>query len=95
MIDAHGGTAYVEILFSVIKERIIGKAVGIIESCQSNAFYSIEDAKSVNKGIFPHRAPPASAIRRKKGVHKQGKLTLPRTEGKPPSGRPSVCIIIR
>jgi uncharacterized protein YebE (UPF0316 family) len=52
-IDAHGRNGDVEILFSVIKRKDLQKAVGIIESCQSNAFYSIEDAKSVNKGIFP------------------------------------------
>ena len=52
-IDAHGKNGAVEILFSVIKRKNLKKAVQIIESCQSDAFYSIEDAKSVNKGYFP------------------------------------------
>jgi uncharacterized protein YebE (UPF0316 family) len=52
-IDAHGKTGDVEMLFSVIKRRDLDKIVRIIESCESNAFYSVEDAKSVNKGIFP------------------------------------------
>lgn len=51
-IDAHGKNGAVEILFSVIKRKNLKKAVQIIESCQSDAFYSIEDAKSVNKGFF-------------------------------------------
>jgi uncharacterized protein YebE (UPF0316 family) len=53
VINAQGRNGAVEILFSVIKRKDQKKAVAIIESCQSDAFYSIEEAKSVNKGIFP------------------------------------------
>lgn len=52
-IDAHGRNGDVEIVFSVIKRKDLQKAVHIIESCQYNAFYSVEEAKSVSKGIFP------------------------------------------
>lgn len=52
-INGQGRNGAVEILFSVIKRRDQKKAVDIVESCQSDAFYSIEDAKSVNKGVFP------------------------------------------
>ena len=51
--NAQGKNGEVEILFSVIKRKNLHKAVKIIEECQSNAFYSIEDAKSVRKGFFP------------------------------------------
>jgi len=53
VINGQGRNGAVEILFSVIKRKDQKKAVAIIESCKSNAFYSIEEAKSVNKGIFP------------------------------------------
>lgn len=52
-INAYGKNGDVEILFSVIKRKNLKKAVDIIEGCQANAFYSIEDAKSVKQGIFP------------------------------------------
>ena len=52
-IPAHGMSGDVEIIFSVIKRKNIKAFVKIIESCQSGLFYSIEDAKSVNRGIFP------------------------------------------
>ncbi len=55
-INGHGRNGDVEILFSVIKRKNLDKAVKIIEACQSNAFYSIEDAKSVRKGFFPEEA---------------------------------------
>jgi uncharacterized membrane-anchored protein YitT (DUF2179 family) len=43
----------VEILYTIIKRRDLARVVSIIEGCQSNVFYSVEDAKSVNQGIFP------------------------------------------
>ncbi len=52
-LNGHGKNGAVEILFSVIKRKDLKRAVQIIESCQSGAFYSIEDAKSVNKGFYP------------------------------------------
>lgn len=52
-VDAHGMNGNVEIIYTIIKRRNLEKAVAIIEECQSKAFYSIEDAKSVKQGIFP------------------------------------------
>jgi uncharacterized protein YebE (UPF0316 family) len=52
-IDAHGKTGNVKILYIVIKRKFLQDAIGIIEDCQADAFYSIEEAKAVNKGIFP------------------------------------------
>ncbi|MBN7772287.1 DUF2179 domain-containing protein [Clostridium aminobutyricum] len=52
-IDAHGMNGAVKIVYTVIKRKDLSKAVSIIEECDPKAFYSIEDAKSVNQGIFP------------------------------------------
>jgi len=52
-IDAHGMNGNVEIIYTIIKRKNLTKALSIIEQCQSNAFYSIEDAKSVRQGVFP------------------------------------------
>jgi hypothetical protein len=47
------GDGAVDILFSVIKRKDLDKAVKIIESSRLNVFYSVEEAKSVSKGVFP------------------------------------------
>ncbi len=52
-INARGRNGDVTIVYTVIKRKNLDKAIKIIEECQSDAFYSIEDAKSVNRGIFP------------------------------------------
>jgi uncharacterized protein YebE (UPF0316 family) len=52
-IDAHGKTGDVKILYLVIKRKSLPDAINIIEACQSNAIYSIEEAKAVKQGIFP------------------------------------------
>jgi len=52
-IDARGMNGNVKIIYSIIKRKSLNKAIKIIEECQSNAFYSVEDAKSVKQGIFP------------------------------------------
>ncbi len=69
-IAAHGKNGAVDILFSVIKRKDLKKAVQIIESCQSDAFYSIEDAKSVNMGFFPSNTRTRSPVFRRKSVRK-------------------------
>lgn len=65
-IDAHGRNGDVMILYSIIKRRDLDKAVGIIEACQSDAFYSVEEIKSVNQGFFPMRAKAKNRARRKR-----------------------------
>ncbi len=52
-IDAHGKKGNVELLYMVIKRRDLDRAVCIIEQCQANAFYSVEEVKKVSRGIFP------------------------------------------
>ncbi len=71
-IDGQGKNGAVEILFSVIKRKNLNRAIEIIENCQSDAFYSIEDAKSVNKGIFPAKERPRihSIFRKNRAVRK-------------------------
>lgn len=54
-INAQGMNGEVKIIFTVIKRKDMKKAVEIIKGCDSKAFYSIEDAKSVKQGIFPSR----------------------------------------
>ncbi len=52
---AKGGTEDVSILYSIVKRTEINKVEEIIRSYNPKAFYSIEDVKFVNQGIFPLR----------------------------------------
>lgn len=57
-INAQGMNGEVKIIYTVIKRKNLEKAISIIEECESKAFYSIEDAKSVKQGIFPPEKRP-------------------------------------
>ncbi len=54
--DAFGGTEEVSIIYSIIKRTDLQKVVTIVKTYNPNAFYSIEDVKFVNKGVFPIKA---------------------------------------
>ncbi|MDO9327078.1 MAG: DUF2179 domain-containing protein [Methanoregula sp.] len=55
-IDGEGGTGKVKMVFTIIKRQDIGHVVGIIKQFHPNAFYSIEEVKSVAEGVFPERS---------------------------------------
>ena len=57
-IDAKGKNGDVKILYCVIKRKALDQAVSIIETCQFNVFYSVEEVKAVKKGIFPSSMKP-------------------------------------
>lgn len=55
IIDAEGGTGRVKMAFTIIKRQDLGHVVGIIKQFNPNAFYSVEEVKSVAEGVFPKR----------------------------------------
>ena len=56
-IDGEGATGRVKMVFTIIKRQDLGQVVGIIKEFHPNAFYSVEEVKSVAEGIFPeHRS---------------------------------------
>jgi uncharacterized protein YebE (UPF0316 family) len=54
-IDAEGGTGKVKMVFTIIKRQDLGHVVSIIKQFNPNAFYSIEEVKSVAEWVFPER----------------------------------------
>ncbi len=54
---AQGSTEEVSIIYSIINRTEIQKVENIIKTTNPKAFYSLEDVKSVNKGVFPLRQP--------------------------------------
>jgi uncharacterized protein YebE (UPF0316 family) len=53
--DAYGTNQNVSVIYTIIKRSEITKVENIVNQYNPNAFYSIEDVKFVNKGIFPVR----------------------------------------
>lgn len=65
-LDGQGMNGEVKLIYTVIKRKDLEKAVQIIKSCDSNAFYSIEDARAVKQGIFPQSKKRASLFVKRK-----------------------------
>jgi uncharacterized protein YebE (UPF0316 family) len=56
-IDGEGGTGRVKMVFTIIKRQDLKHVVSIIKQFHPNAFYSVEEVKSVAEGVFPERQP--------------------------------------
>lgn len=52
-IDAEGARGPVKILYSVVRRKDLQKMINIVKEFNPNAFYSIEEVRGINKGIFP------------------------------------------
>jgi uncharacterized protein YebE (UPF0316 family) len=52
LLDAEGSRGPVKIIFTIIPRRKIKSLIEIINRFNPNAFYSIEDVKSVSSGVF-------------------------------------------
>ncbi len=55
IVDAQGNKAPVKIIFSVIRREDLSSVVNSIKRFNPNAFYSIEDVRSVEEALFPSR----------------------------------------
>ena len=52
IVDAEGSQQKVKIIFSVIKRENINNFISIINQYNPHAFYTIEDVRSINEGVF-------------------------------------------
>lgn len=52
-IPAQGGSGPVNVVYTIIKRSCLQQVVGIIKHFNPKAFYSIEEVRSVNAGVFP------------------------------------------
>ncbi len=53
IINGEGSTGPVKILFAIIKRKNFIKIGAIIENHNPNAFYTLEDVRTANQGVFP------------------------------------------
>jgi uncharacterized protein YebE (UPF0316 family) len=54
-IDAEGATGQVKVIFTVTKRQDLRRIIEKIKVHHQNAFYTIEDVRSVAEGVFPRR----------------------------------------
>lgn len=52
-VDAQGGSGKVKIVYTVIKRKCLTEVIEIIKAFNPKAFYSVEELRSVNAGVFP------------------------------------------
>jgi uncharacterized protein YebE (UPF0316 family) len=52
VVDAHGAMGPVKMLFTIIKRKNVQSVVSIIHQYNPTAFYSVEDIKDTNQGVF-------------------------------------------
>jgi uncharacterized protein YebE (UPF0316 family) len=54
-IDGEGATGRVKMVFTIIQRQDLTHVVSIIKEFHPNAFYSVEEVKSVAEGVFPDK----------------------------------------
>ncbi len=55
VVDGCGTNGKVNLIYTIVKRSEIGKVIGLVNQFNPKAFYTIEDVKFVNEGIFtPH-----------------------------------------
>jgi uncharacterized protein YebE (UPF0316 family) len=56
-VDAQGTTGMVKVIYTVVKRQDLHYVIEIIKKFNPQAFYTIEEVKTVSEGIFPIRDP--------------------------------------
>jgi uncharacterized protein YebE (UPF0316 family) len=54
-IDGHGTSGEVRVVFTIVPHREVQSVVDLIKKFNPQAFYSIEEVRHVEKGVFPVR----------------------------------------
>jgi len=55
VLEATGSTGKVKIIFTIIKRKNLKSVVENINKFNPKAFYSVEDVRNVNEGVFPKK----------------------------------------
>jgi uncharacterized protein YebE (UPF0316 family) len=63
VVDAQGAKGPVKMIFSVVKRTSVDEVVDIIEKHQPNAFYSVEDIRNAQHGVFTNGERKLNLVR--------------------------------
>lgn len=56
-VDGHGANGPVTLIYTVVMRKDLSRVVGLIQECQPKAFFTVEELRSAQQGIFPVRSP--------------------------------------
>jgi uncharacterized protein YebE (UPF0316 family) len=56
-VEAHGAKEKVNLIYTIVQRNDLKKVIEIIYNFNPKAFYTIEDVRATNEGIFPPRKP--------------------------------------
>ena len=54
-IEAHGAKEKIFLVYSIVQRNELPKVMNVIHNFNPRAFFTIEDIRAVNEGIFTHR----------------------------------------
>lgn len=57
VVEAHGARENVQLIYSIVKRNELANVLDVITRFNPKAFYTIEDVKAVNEGIFTPKKP--------------------------------------
>lgn len=55
-VEAHGAFEKIDLIYTIVNRNDLGRVLEIIGGFNPRAFYTIEDIRSVNEGIFPQKS---------------------------------------
>jgi len=56
-VDAHGSQGPVNLIYTIVLRKNLPEVAGIIQGAYPNAFFTVEELRSVEHGVFPPNAP--------------------------------------
>jgi uncharacterized membrane-anchored protein YitT (DUF2179 family) len=59
-VEAQGAKEKLHLIYTIVQRNDLKKVVDIINRFNPKAFYTIEDVRATNEGIFPRRKPNTS-----------------------------------
>jgi uncharacterized membrane-anchored protein YitT (DUF2179 family) len=54
-VDGQGATGPVKVVYAVVKRKHLKEVIEIIHGVNPKAFYTIEDVRSAEEGVFPSK----------------------------------------
>lgn len=57
VVEAHGAREKVHLIYTIVQRNELEKVLDVIHNFNPKSFYTIEDVKTVNEGIFSPRRP--------------------------------------
>lgn len=66
-VDGHGATGPVIVVYTIVMRKELEQVIGIIHHTSPKSFFTVEELRSVQQGIFPaHRMAPLETLFRRK-----------------------------